>query len=532
MSVSFSEEFDVVIVGSGPTGAAYARTLIDTLPSVRVLMVEAGPIVADPPGYHLSNISDEKVREKAQLGSQGPHPEAYSPMSDEERLIRQGGGPDHAMLRRPGLFVVGGGTIDGDDMPAAHAASNVGGMGSHWFGACPRPSKEERIPFIDGAKLDGVLSEAEKLLRVSNTQFPDSPIAGPLQDILRDLFGKGRSPDRPVQAMPMALVRTPSGLMRSGPDVILGKLVTEPSTNYELRPQTACMKVIMENGHATGVELKSVVSGATSLVKAKYVVIAADSLHTPQLLFASGIRPAALGHYLNEHPQVSIYAEFDAIDDDAGAAKQIDRSGGVLSDRTVISRMSSGVTWVPYDGERFPFHLQITQVEPSSLPEGEREVAENKPVLSVSFFLTSEARYENYVAFSDSETDWLGRPKMRTRFTLSPRDLEHMQLARDYLGRICDAVGRPLKGHKPRTPPNGSSLHYQGTVRMGESDDGKSVCDVNSKVWGTDNLYVAGNGVIPTETAGNPTLTSVALAILGARSIAQALTQTGAQSAA
>jgi choline dehydrogenase-like flavoprotein len=67
--------------------------------------------------------------------------------------------------------------------------------------------------------------------------------------------------------------------------------------------------------------------------------------------------------------------------------------------------------------------------------------------------------------------------------------------------------------------PNGSSLHYQGTMRMGPEDDGNSVCDRHSRVWNTENLYVAGNGVIPTSTACNPTLTSVALAVIGARQV-------------
>jgi choline dehydrogenase-like flavoprotein len=67
--------------------------------------------------------------------------------------------------------------------------------------------------------------------------------------------------------------------------------------------------------------------------------------------------------------------------------------------------------------------------------------------------------------------------------------------------------------------PAGSSLHYEGTTRMGIKDDGTSVCDTYSKVWNYDNLYVGGNGVIPMATTSNPTLTSVAMAVRSAEKI-------------
>jgi choline dehydrogenase-like flavoprotein len=63
---------------------------------------------------------------------------------------------------------------------------------------------------------------------------------------------------------------------------------------------------------------------------------------------------------------------------------------------------------------------------------------------------------------------------------------------------------------------------------MGSVDDGTCVCDPDSQVWGVSGLVVAGNNVIPTSTAANPTLTSVALAVRGARRIARSFDESGA----
>jgi choline dehydrogenase-like flavoprotein len=59
----------------------------------------------------------------------------------------------------------------------------------------------------------------------------------------------------------------------------------------------------------------------------------------------------------------------------------------------------------------------------------------------------------------------------------------------------------------------GLVLHIHGVTRLGDKDDGTSVVDPNSQVWGIDNLYLGGNGLLPVGAASNPTLTSVALAV-------------------
>ena len=75
---------DVLIVGSGPIGATFARVIPESVPTAKILMVEVGPQLTSRPGMHVKNIEDAGERLTAQIRSQGPTQYRYEVPSISE----------------------------------------------------------------------------------------------------------------------------------------------------------------------------------------------------------------------------------------------------------------------------------------------------------------------------------------------------------------------------------------------------------------------------------------------------------------
>jgi choline dehydrogenase-like flavoprotein len=495
---------DVVIVGSGPAGATYARILSEMSPDASVVLLEAGPTISDPPGTHVKNIADVEARALAQRRSEGPRPLTDAKSTDTMDDYAS----DDARLLRPGTFLLKNGwqQLGEEGLPAAAMSSNVGGMAAHWTGACPRPGDSERIGFL--ANLDELLSEGERLLSVTADALADAPLADEVRRRLSEALDEGRAEDRRVAPMPLAVRRTEDGrLIWSGSDVVFGD-ATRFNPKFSLFDESLVTRILTENGEACGVQVRDLRSGTRHVIAARYVVVAADALRTPQLLFASDIRPPALGRYLNDQPQIVYAVRLRDVPDTPVASTK---------DSSITAQ--SGVSWVPFTNEH-PFHGQVMQLDASPVPlEGD---AVPGSIVGLGWFCAKDIQASDRISFSENDVDDYGMPAMRIHYTLTERDRQNLEDAKASIVAAGAALGEPLN-EEPLTFPSGASLHYQGTVRMGAVDDGTSVCDPTGRVWDVQRLYVAGNGVIPTATACNPTLTGVALAVAGAQAIASLL---------
>ncbi len=129
---------------------------------------------------------------------------------------------------------------------------------------------------------------------------------------------------------------------------------------------------------------------------------------------------------------------------------------------------------------------------------------------------------ESRVSLSESQNDAFGMPRAEVNLLFLEADLESIvnnhalfvaQFKQKNLGEInYDEAG--LRDYlRERLRAFNSSSHHIGTTRM--SDDPRSgVVDKNAKVYGLDNLFVAGSSVFPTGGHANPTFTIVAHALL------------------
>jgi len=412
------------------------------------------------------------------------------------------------------------------NLSAAAVSYGVGGMFTHWTNNTPRHHPTlERYGGIGDAEWNSLYAAAEDLVGTRTDVFAHSIRHQVVKEALSQHYGDRL--DLPVQELPVAGHRRSDNdefVHYTGSDTILGPLLEDTGgitdQRFTLLPEHRLTRLVLDGERVAYAEVEDLMHWETVRVEARDFIVAAGSLLTPQILWKSGIRPNALGRYLTEHPMTftQIVLRHELVEGMAQDIRFADQVGEIAPNDPVKIPMHDPppMVWIPLGANR-PWHSQVHRDSFSygQLPSD----VDDRLVVDLRWFGMTDANPNNRLSFLDEYNDKFGMPKPMFHFRLGNQDRTRIHDMMSDMVESAQALGGFLPGAEPRFMPLGTSLHFMGTYRMGlqpDGPEGESVVDGHSKVWGFENLYLGGNGVIPTSTAANPTLTSIALSLRAA----------------
>jgi pyranose oxidase len=529
---------DVLIIGSGPIGAAFARKLVDA--KREVFMIDAGAMQSPRPGEHLKNafiyqrnidLFVNVIKGHLQVLSV-PTNKLPVPTLDPGSFMVDFGNPLFKGLSHNGQNPE---QDPAKNLEGAAATYAVGGMATHWTCATPRHHPTiERYNGIPAAEWEKLYADGEKLLGTRLHEFDDSIRNTVVRETLEKEYSELEHPYE-VQRLPLAVKRREDNsefVTWSGTDTVFGDLADGAHTDlFTLKHQWRCKRLIRKpDGKSIEcAEVEDLIHWKTYHIHAKTFVLAVGAILTPQVLFNSGFTCEdlpALGKYLSEQPlafcQIVLNQYIvDQIERDPRFRTQVQahQKQNPYDPIPIPVHDPEPQTWIPVSEGR-PWHCQIHR---DAFNYGDLAPnVDSRLVVDLRWFGIVQQRKESYVTFSKTYKDTTGMPQTTFNFEVTEKDRERHHKMMIDMCRAAGALGGFLPGSQPQFMPPGLPLHMHGTFRMGD-DPATSVVDTYSKVHGIDNLYLGGNGILPTATASNPTLTCVAIALRAVDRLIQTL---------
>jgi choline dehydrogenase-like flavoprotein len=266
------------------------------------------------------------------------------------------------------------------------------------------------------------------------------------------------------------------------------------------------------------------IDGRMLRASARQVVLATGALETPRLLLASnGQRPNGIG---NDHDLVGRYYT-DHPKHHSGALAPGPFVRAFASElqygpkpRFCVSFALSNATQREYGLLEHSVYLKplyagrarrLTELMKGRLAvrDGKGHVAAYRVLLVVEQVPTRDSR----VTLA-SERDALGVPKLQLDWRVTARDQVSLgETVRLLADRFAAAgIGTFEFGDAPpQLEIMTDAAHQMGTTRMARRPE-EGVVDADCRVFGTENLHVAGSAVFPTGPTYSPTFTILALA--------------------
>ena len=330
---------DILIVGSGPIAAVFARQLLDHTDQ-KILMVDVGDASSPVPGTHLKNVSyfQKNVDAFANIIRADFHKTSVPVNKRVEQTL----GPN-AYTVPYDTFEEGWGTKNENpeqephkNLSGAGSTYKIGGMGTHWTAACPKMHREELgdlLDMVQPEELEGLYKRAYELFDITQHAYDNSMRQNIILEALKDYQSKldyeveeGRGP----QPLPLSVrrrVKNQAFLEWGSTATILGPhanrntvhlgsahtLDVNQVSKFRILEQHLCRQlVLLPRGDGRVIKhalVHNVLRDELVRIKAKKYIICCGTVLSAQLLHASGLGNGeegdflpALGRYLTEQP--------------------------------------------------------------------------------------------------------------------------------------------------------------------------------------------------------------------------------------
>jgi choline dehydrogenase-like flavoprotein len=489
------KENSVVVVGSGPAGAAAALALIER--GVDVTLLEAG-------------------QARGALG-----------------LTVRVAGVTMARIHRQLSPRLDGVLMTGDSGAVLYEDVAPGGLTNHWSCAVPRFSRDD---FDDARRAGEVFTwpvAYDDLAPWYDWVEPRLCISGSAIDVPQLPAGKVAN----VRALTPSWAPIAAEAQRDGQAVVpvpyvyggrttltfsgtvfnsFVRLIKPALQSRHLNIRFESQAIQLEWSGATrrvaAVIVRDSRTGSTTRIPCRAVVIAAGAINSTKLLLQStnadfpeglGNTHGVLGRYLHDHPLGKLMIELGAPLSFLPAAYVTRRP----LDRSVPLCAAACLQWSGV----YRLFRSVLKGRPGELTS-----------CGFSVFGTMTPSENNFVALDSARTCADGTPGLRLNIAYPPEAAETLTAARDQLINLLDKARL-----RPRTElwlidAVGSAIHYAGTCRMHASPR-FGMLDAWSRLHSVPNVVVADSSAFTTGPEKNPVLTAMALAARASHRLAEDL---------
>jgi len=490
--VSRASEYDVVIVGSGPTGGYAAKALSEA--GLRVMVLDAGSsrlrsqatVLYDRLrrrlGYRIEEDPAAIRRQRIQSSCYAwpTHPHGFVDDLDNPYTTE----PD-----KPFSWIrsrqVGG------RMVVRRHALQFYRFADADFKAGDRDGASPSWP-ISYADLETYYDRVERWMGLRGTvngiaHLPDPFVASEMElnPAERRLKAAIEHTWRDRWLIP--------GRTASPPVPIVDALATRKCT---LRTNAIVSRVMVDvdTAKVAGVAFVDRWTRRAQEVRAKVVVLCASPIESARLLLASATR---------QHPE--------------GLANSSGAVGRYLMDHTVLAGSAGHISLTESDlrgtssWSYIPRFRNVRETNGRFVRGYGVQVFTEGRICGLTVFGEMLPHQDNRVALDASETDSWGIPVARISCVHRDNELAMVDDQIDACREILDAANFECTNVPTRLSVPGLAVHEVGTARMG-TDPKSSVLNSFCQSWDVKNLFVMDGSCFVSQAVQNPTLTMVALA--------------------